>query len=78
LFVAACAATPPVVESSISVPTATEAKFAVVRRVDISTAGLNAVSRTAVTRANLKANELVASVKQLIAYVRPWLEQGSR
>jgi hypothetical protein len=78
LFVDVSVSTPPVAESSTSASTATVDKFAVGRGVVITTAGLNAVRRTAVTRANPKANVLVASVKQPTAYVRPWLERGSR
>ena len=77
-FVDASVATPPVAESSISAPTVTADKFAVARRVVTSTAGLNAMRRSAITRTRSKADWLIASVRQPTAYVRPWLERGSR
>jgi ADP-glucose pyrophosphorylase len=52
LFVDGCVATAPVAESSICAPNATADKFAVVRRVVISTAELNAMRRIAITRTN--------------------------
>jgi hypothetical protein len=78
LFVDASVGTARVAESSTSAPTVTADKFAVARRVAISTAGLNAVRRIAVTRTNPKADVLIANVKKPTVYVRPWLERGSR
>ena len=78
LFVDASVGTARVAESSTSVPTVTADKFAVGRGVVISTAGLNAVRRIAVTRTSSKADLLIANVKKPTAYVRPWLERGSR
>jgi hypothetical protein len=36
------------------------------------------VRRIAVTRTSSKADLLIANVKKPTAYVRPWLERGSR
>ena len=78
LFVDVSVGTARVSESSTSAPTVTADKFAVGRRVAISTAGLNAMRRIAITRTNPKADVLIASVRKPTAYVRPWLERGSR
>jgi hypothetical protein len=78
LFVDASVSTARVAESSTSVPTATEDKFAVARRVVITTAGINAMRRTVITRTRSKADLLIAIVKKPTACVRPWLERGSR
>lgn len=78
MFVAACAATPPVAESSTSAPTATVAKFAVARGVAITTGGSNAVRPTVVTRAHSKADWLIASVREPTADVSFWLEAIAR
>ena len=78
LYVDVSASTPRVAESSISASSVTADKYAVGKRVVISTAGLNAMRRIAITRTNPQAGVLIASVRKPTATVRPWLERGFR